>query len=96
MNNVETSSVDIETFFRKIKEILKLRPAIRGIEDTLKLGNLSSSKSLYPVKVWGKKEIQYLKKNTPEKRGTVESEKVNVLLSSYQEAIVLYPTMWYV
>ncbi|MFB0565047.1 MAG: HPr(Ser) kinase/phosphatase [Candidatus Aminicenantaceae bacterium] len=68
MNSEETQFIKIEEFYHKTKEILKLKPAIKGIENSGKKGKFSSRKSFYPVQIWSKKEIQYLKKNTPDKK----------------------------
>jgi len=68
MNNGKRSSLKIEEFYKKTKELLKLKPVINKTPRSRKIGKFSSSKSFHSVKTWGKREIQYLEKLSANKR----------------------------
>ena len=56
------SSLRVEGFYRKTKELLSLKEIRKGIGYSKKLGKFSSSKDSFPVQIWGKREIRALER----------------------------------
>ncbi len=63
------SNLDVKDFFKRTKDLLKLRPAFKKIDFSRKVGGKGS----ISVQVWGKKEIQdYEKLSSKERKGFIK------------------------
>lgn len=62
MNDEKDSSLDVRVFYLRTKDSLKLRPALGKIGFSRKAGQYFLQKGYPLVQVWGKKEIQDLKR----------------------------------
>lgn len=61
-------SLRVEGFYRRAKELLSLKKIRKGTGYSKKLGKFSSSQEIFPVQVWGKREIHALEKLSAEGR----------------------------
>lgn len=68
MDNGKDSFFTVEEFYQNKKKFLRLKEVIKKSGYSRKIVKLPSSKTFYPVQVWGKRENRYLKKLSVDRR----------------------------
>lgn len=76
MNKREHSSLEIGDFYRKTRDLLKLKPALRNVGFSRKAGQSSLRKIISSVQIWGKREIQCLESLSAKGRREFLREKL--------------------
>lgn len=77
MGNGKRPSLCIKDFFRKTEEALKLRAVLGKTGFERKINPTSVQKKIWPVQVWGKKEIKKLKSVSEKRRKSFFKENIN-------------------
>jgi HPr kinase/phosphorylase len=93
MGNGKRSSLYVYDFFRKTEEALKLRAVLGKTGFKREINPASFQKKIWPIQIWGKKEIKRLK-SLPEKRKKSfleESINKNTACVILTEGLAFYP-----
>ena len=77
MGNGKRPSLRIKDFFQKTEKSLKLKPVLGKTGFERKINPTSLQKEIWPVQVWGKKEINRLKSFFEKRRKCFLEENIN-------------------
>ena len=77
MGNGKRPSLRIKDFFQKTEESLRLKPVLGKTDFERKINPTPFQKKIWPVQVWGKKEISRLKSLSEKRRKSFLEENIN-------------------